>query len=134
MSSQPLALCERCSTPSAEIIECRRTRGITRRRRHCNACGHRFTTYELNQHEYQRLTQAAERIARVEAALGFPTSSTPEAGHTSPCAHCAFATDDRCSFGYPEFGTPEASDCTMYTSNAPRDRNAPQRHLDSQPR
>ena len=28
----------------------------------------------------------------------------------------AFATDTACSFGYPEFDTPDAADCTMYAA------------------
>jgi hypothetical protein len=108
--------CPKCQgTSGAAPVESRHEAGVQRRRRQCRDCGQRFTTYELLQADYKRLTQAAAQLQQIEAVLGRRRSEyTPApAGVLNPCASCGFNTGTRCSFDYPEYGSAEARDCTM---------------------
>jgi len=112
----PLSPCSSCGERSAFVIESRiRPDGSRRRRLACQACGHRFTTYEVYQDDYQRLQSAAARLAAIEAALApLALSNPPE--HVIPCAACTYG-GLRCSFDYPEFRTRDAYDCVMYSTS-----------------
>ena len=106
--------CPKCQgTSGAAPVESRHENGVQRRRRQCRDCGQRFTTYELLQADYKRLTQAAAQLEQIQLVL--KGSRTPAAKPTPlhPCGNCAFNTGQSCSFGYPEYGTTEALDCTM---------------------
>ena len=40
--------CEHCGSSDISVTDSRPSRGTVRRRRRCNHCGHRFTTYEVS--------------------------------------------------------------------------------------
>lgn len=106
--------CPACAAGRLYTLETRQTGGAIRRRRRCNACGHRTTTYEISQELYQQLQTASATLDRVLAALDTqPLAPVPERAPL-PCETCAYATRGRCSFDYPEAFTQDAIDCSMY--------------------
>jgi transcriptional regulator NrdR family protein len=54
--------CPECGAETA-VIDSRPALGTVRRRRECTACGHRFTTREVNQEDWENLREAARRAA-----------------------------------------------------------------------
>lgn len=104
--------CIHCQADTAAAIETRMVGTIIRRRRQCSSCGQRFTTYEVQQEEWQRLSTAAALLQRIEAAIR-PVLSAPIAAGIA-CDNCRYASATGCSFGYPEYGTADASDCVMH--------------------
>lgn len=116
MSGGTGSRCMRCKQPRAIVLETRQVGTTTRRRRRCTACGHRCTTYELQQDEWQQLTTAAALLQRIEKTL-LPLrgrgASPLEPDHAIPCHTCRYVVGDDCSFGFPEYGTTEAKYCVM---------------------
>lgn len=104
--------CIHCQAATAAAIESRLVGTTIRRRRQCPSCGQRFTTYEVQQEDWQRLTAAAGLLQRIEAAMR-PLLTTPVATGIA-CDSCRYASATGCSFGYPEYGTADASDCVMH--------------------
>lgn len=52
--------CPKCDAETA-VIDSRSALGTVRRRRQCEACGHRFTTREVNQEDWEALREAVRR-------------------------------------------------------------------------
>ena len=50
--------CPTCSSPRSEVLE---SGPAGRRRRKCEQCGHRWTTYEIDKLELERLRRIAQR-------------------------------------------------------------------------
>lgn len=113
--------CPACQQQTAYVIETRHTGPITRRRRRCSSCDHRFTTYELHQEHYKQLLGNTKQLRRIEQALSslLPKDyDAPTGGAVLRCSLCKFASGGECSLGYPEYGTPEAADCVMFEEAA----------------
>ena len=53
--------CPECGSPDTYVIESRASNGTIRRRREC-VCGHRFTTYEVNEKQWKAVNLITEFV------------------------------------------------------------------------
>lgn len=101
-------ICPKCNEKQQITIESRRTKeGHTRRRKECRACRHRATTYEIDDVFYN---QAKEMLSQVQNLLKIFKDTKQHVG----CDACVHKTRNGCSYDFPEYNTPEASDCIFY--------------------
>ena len=108
-TNQPLPRCPGCGDRALSIIECRRTKISTRRRRECSSCGLRLTTHEVSQEWFQAAEENARALAVVRSALAMPSPAV-----ACLCEDCALNTGTRCSLNLPEYGCSEANGCPAY--------------------
>ena len=61
----------RCGAPLTGVLDSRPIENGSRirRRRMCGACGHRFTTYEISQEEWDRLKAQDARLQKIVSAV-----------------------------------------------------------------
>jgi transcriptional regulator NrdR family protein len=65
MSQQHGAQCPICKSRNTDTIETRTTGSAeVRRRKHCQNCGHRFTTYEISAEIYHGMPETVGEILR----------------------------------------------------------------------
>lgn len=103
-----LGTCPKCKQKEQVTIRTRTTsEGFTRRRKECRECGHRATSYEVDEAFYTRSKALLSKLT--EMLELFENTST-----TTVCDTCEFNTGDRCDHEFPEFGTQEAKYCTLY--------------------
>ena len=107
-----LSLCPNCSYFSLRVIETRKSQLAKRRRFQCDKCNHRVTTHEVTDEFFQQAKENATIVEKLKSLLG--TKAEPEL--ISRCHECSHNHSDSCSFGFPEFGTPDSFDCNHYTS------------------
>lgn len=106
-----LGICPKCKEKEQVTKESRKTKeGYTRRRKECRACGHRATTYEVDDVFY---TQANAMFATFQNL--FKLLKEPK--DKLSCDQCVHNRHSACSYEFPEFGTPEAVDCIFFESN-----------------
>ena len=61
-----IMICPKCGSSDTYVLETRQTAsGSMRRRRECG-CGHKFTTYEVNQKQWKVLSKIAEMMEESE--------------------------------------------------------------------
>ena len=53
--------CPVCGTPENTVTTSRPTKNGIRRRRQCNACGHRWTTYEFSVEDWMEAVNQREK-------------------------------------------------------------------------
>ena len=53
--------CEACGFEQISVIDTRMVCGVRRRRRVCNACGKRTTTYEISREDFERMFEEEEQ-------------------------------------------------------------------------
>jgi transcriptional regulator NrdR family protein len=63
------APCPICEHTVSSVMDSRNTGGARRRRRRCNKCGHRYTTYEVDKATYDLICIALDRFKTVPAML-----------------------------------------------------------------
>jgi hypothetical protein len=103
-----LGTCPKCNKKEQVTIESKPTKEkYTRRRKECRACGHRVTTYEVDECFY---TQAKTMLRNVQNMLKLFKETKEHQG----CNQCVHSGRDGCSYDFPEFNTPEAIDCIFY--------------------
>ena len=109
-----LSNCTECGQPALKVLESRITAHYRRRRKACEACGAKFTTYEISREDYQLLEQAKKHGVGAPAPAPTPPPAEKHRGHCSHCIHwqTRYAV---CSMGFPEAGGFFASACACYT-------------------
>lgn len=60
--------CPKCNGES-HVIDSRDEESARRRRRKCDSCGHRYTTYEIHAEEYNRIRKLKVEAARIEPVI-----------------------------------------------------------------
>lgn len=55
-----ILVCENCGEQQISVCDSRMLAGTRRRRRTCNVCGHKSTTYEISNEEFERLLNEGE--------------------------------------------------------------------------
>lgn len=54
--------CPQCNGPKNLVLESRKRPQYTRRRRECSACGHRWSTAEVDMEFYERLLSLQDLV------------------------------------------------------------------------
>lgn len=112
-----LTACPKCKAQAVRVIESKKAKKAHRRRKHCDACKHRFTTYEIDEAAYDQAVHAISTLAKLSKVLsgvgiGLEAPSVPAS--LDPCMDCSHSSDKGCSFDFPEYGTEEAADCVHF--------------------
>jgi hypothetical protein len=108
-----LSNCTECGQLALKVLESRITAHYRRRRKVCEACGAKFTTYEISREDYQLLEQAKKHGAAAPPPAPPEPPAETHRGHCSHCTHwqTRYAV---CSMGFPEAGGFFASACACY--------------------
>jgi len=109
-----LSLCQACGYFSLRVIESRKSKLARRRRFKCDKCHHKITTHEVDDAFFQQAKENARTIEKLKEMLSFQQVSN--APLISRCHACSHNYKDSCSFGFPEFGTPDSADCNHFDS------------------
>ena len=116
--------CPVCGKRQYKVIETRPTsfrgvgQNIRRRRRQCDHCGHRDTTYEIPDFMYRQMLEDRKIVERVDNLLGSngkPVFEIPAVQESNvDCDDCRFNSGNSCSFGLPEYQTFDCRDCVNF--------------------
>ena len=90
---------------------------IRRRRRQCDHCGHRDTTYEIPDFVYRQMVQDRKIVEGLDNLFGNakPAFKIPAVEESNvDCDDCRFNDGESCSFGLPEYGTFDCRDCVNF--------------------
>lgn len=111
-----LSNCTECGQLALKVLESRITAHYRRRRKVCEACGAKFTTYEISCEDYQLLEQAKKHGVGAPAPAPEPPPSETHRGHCSHCSHCIHWQPRyaACSMGFPEAGGFFATSCAAF--------------------
>lgn len=121
MGFQKLVLprCPKCNEPRLQTIETVKGQQSTRRRRKCQACGHRVTTHEVSVEFFEQAKKSIffmtqiERMFRSKSHLVDITTNARSSD--SICDDCQFNVEGRfCNFEFPEYNTEDSYDCNHY--------------------
>jgi hypothetical protein len=109
--------CTICGSLAVFIIESRLLpNGGRRRRKHCQRCGDRRTTYEISQEEYRALRFKARKHKD-------PQDKAQR--HMQPklsCQDCLHWETTDCGLGFPEAGGIFAAECSCYVTKEDQQR------------
>jgi hypothetical protein len=108
--------CPSCGSRTFEIIESRTTKTATRRRKQCQACGHRCTTYEVSSSWFRQAEDNAKLRDVLLKQLAVAPAVVPVQDQPPLCSTCDLAAGASCSLGLPEYDTEEAADCLHFRS------------------
>jgi ribosomal protein S27AE len=103
--------CPKCYEDTLEVIESRPTQnGLVRRRKECKTCGHRLTTREISDDQYQQFMRDRALINKFRQWLG----DGPKPEPLKVCDQCRHWSRDKCSMGFPEAGDTFADECAYF--------------------
>ena len=104
--------CPQCKQNGLRVLESRKAPHGTRRRKACECCDYRFTTYEVTADFYNEAQQNLLLVSKLYALLsGNALASQPA---IIKCADCSYNQGDTCAFEFPEYGTTDSFDCNHY--------------------
>ena len=104
--------CPQCYQPSLKVIESRKTGQSTRRRKECESCGYRCTMHEVTAEFFEEAKQNLLLVSQFYKLLNAtPTQLTK--GELM-CTNCKHNNGKQCTYDFPEYETPESSDCNWY--------------------
>lgn len=110
---QPLPKCPQCGKPTLRVIQSRQAVHGRRRRKQCDACAYRCTTYEISSEHYARYDHFLYMHNELCKRLGQTTTDqTPT--RENQCIDCSHNQGNDCAYGFPEYDTSESFDCTWY--------------------
>lgn len=114
-SKAALPKCPSCGELRLQTIESRPTGQATRRRKECDACGFRITTYEVSSEFFEESKRNQQIISKISKALGLVPNQYILA-EDPKCGDCFYNANNRCSFDLPEYNTEDSYDCIHFKS------------------
>jgi ribosomal protein L32 len=109
---QSLSICPNCGNDRLVTIESRKSQDSTRRRKRCDSCGHRITTHEITAEFFEQAKQSLLMIQQLHKVLNVTTTEIKL--QESKCDNCQYNKGSCCEYGFPEYNTPESSDCNWH--------------------
>lgn len=109
---QLLPECPQCKQPGLRVLESKKASDGQRRRKKCECCDYRFTTYEVSADFYNEAQQNLILVSKLHALLGGNALASQPV--IIKCADCSYNQGDDCAFGFPEYNTPDSFDCNHY--------------------
>lgn len=114
-----LASCPSCKQPMLKVIESRKTKESTRRRKECQNCKYRVTTHEVSAKFFQQAKNNAwlvwDILRLVHQNHPSPVLQFTSAEATCKCNDCNYNINGkRCNFDFPEYDTDDSFDCNHY--------------------
>ena len=104
--------CPQCKQNGLRVLESRKASHGTRRRKACECCDYRFTTYEVTADFYNEAQQNLLLISKLQGLLG--SGHLPSEPATIKCKDCIHNEVGRCAFDFPEYDTTDSYDCNHY--------------------
>jgi len=125
ISSVNSGTCPKCAARfSLFVLESKRvgTELSSRKRYECSKCLHRFTRYEVPDTFY---TQAVKNAKLIQKLREYIDNMSEEVDTTTEnCRNCEYNINDKCNFDLPEYGTPDATDCSYFKIGCQKSRGA----------
>ena len=109
---QILPECPSCKEKRFRTIESRKTADATRRRKRCECCGFRSTTYEVDSDFYSEAQKNLMLVSKLYALFGAKHLDSEQ--KDIKCVDCIHNEGSECALGFPEFRTSESFDCIHY--------------------
>lgn len=114
--------CSHCGAAAVRVLETRPNGKAIRRRKHCEACNQRETTYEISQKQYKELEVLAKlRHVLLESGIAkaaqIPQTSKGKAKQKPQgpsCSECIHWQADACGLRFPEAGGAFAAECSCF--------------------
>ncbi len=128
MGFQKLKLpdCPRCGKSAVRVLESKKAQHGQRRRKECEECNHRFTTYEIQSETYAKYEQFLYLHQQLSKLVcGSVVDQTENTGPEIKCPTCSYNINDSCSFDFPEYDTAESFDCNHYDLKSHPSANVP---------
>lgn len=113
---QILPQCPACNKYTFRVIESRKNNVSIRRRKQCDACGHRATTREVTEDFFQKAKENELIISKIRQFVLKTDVLDVDPVQTVPttCMDCQHNKGDYCSYGFPEYDTDDAEDCLHF--------------------
>lgn len=106
--------CPQCKQPGIYVKESRKTNHGTRRRKECECCQFRFTTYEVSADFYKEAEQNLMLVSQFYKLLGGqPLKAEIQESKCPGCKHNI--KGKYCAFELPEYNTHESFDCNHHS-------------------
>jgi hypothetical protein len=111
-----LPKCPNCNEFAFRVLETRNSKLAIRRRSRCDRCKFASTTHEVSEEFFNDAKTNAAILKRIKAVLNIDIDSfnIPAADVTSRCSSCAHNQSNSCSYGLPEYDTPDSFDCNLH--------------------
>ena len=114
--------CSHCGASAVRVLETRPNGKAIRRRKHCEACGQRETTYEISQKQYKELDVLAKLRHVLMGSKGVEpapmrraTRKKAELKQEGPdCSECIHWQHNDCGMSFPEAGGDFAAECSCF--------------------
>jgi hypothetical protein len=111
--------CPECKETTLKTIESRLVDSdrVRRRRRACSHCGHRDTTYEVDEKFYREAREYGRVLGKIQMCLTNKKLGDLEESVKKPertCEQCFHMSHYGCSFDFPEAGGSFAEECSMF--------------------
>ena len=106
--------CPQCKQSGIYVKESRKTNHGTRRRKECECCRFRFTTYEVSADFYKEAEQNLFLVSQFYKLLGGQPLKAEQ--QESKCPGCVHNIKGKyCAFELPEYNTDESFDCNHHS-------------------
>ena len=125
MGFQKLKLpdCPNCGRSAVRVLESKKAQHGQRRRKECEECKHRFTTYEISSEAYAKHEHFLRLHQQLSRLICNSVADQVEGGAPEiKCLTCFHSINDNCSFDFPEYDTIDSFDCNHY---APKSHASP---------
>lgn len=108
--------CDHCKTGRLLVQESRKVNLYTRRRRACDSCSYKDTTYEVSSKFFEQAKINQKIVTKLSALVGGPAILRPLPPQQEiKCIKCHFNNRTSCSFELPEYDTQDAFDCIHFS-------------------
>lgn len=98
------------------VKESRKVDSYMRRRRMCDHCGYRDTTYEVPIEFFEQAKANQQIVAKLtQLVTGTATLQPLPLQQEIKCIRCHFNNRTSCSFELPEYNTQDAFDCVHFS-------------------
>lgn len=106
--------CPQCKQHGLRVLESKKASDGQRRRKKCECCGYRFTTYEVSADFYNKAQQNLILVSKLHALLGGNCLASEPV--IIKCKTCSHNEQGQCAFDFPEYDTTDSFDCNHYAN------------------
>lgn len=112
---QILPECPQCKQPGLKVIESRKIESGIRRRKQCQCCEFRLTTYEVADDFYNNALHNSMLVSKLNDLLDRDSASRPPM--KIKCIDCKHNQNDECAYNFPEYDTIDSFDCNHHEAS-----------------
>lgn len=105
--------CPNCLSQSFYVIEGKSVWNYKRRRRCCEKCGYRATTYEVSKEDFELIREILRKKEEIRKKQREKRAAA-KAANQKVCANCVHWKNFECGFEFPDAGGIFAEECSLY--------------------